>query len=1075
MKKITLLGILLLFPFYSQLLRAEDVAEELLAKMDTIFEHIDRSRIETGLLSDYGCFFSDPSLYDGTLNEDNYVTLHDWQMLYASMYASQVNDKVSLEEPSSVFERSEAAPSLLYLQYNEIDTTAFDRGLLSVVDDQLHESGSESPYLTKELFAAAFPDAEYDNLISLVFSSGNYITNVDELPALSIWYSGSLAYRTVQWDEPVSMFFNPYIVGNERTIRVRLTFKDGKTMESHAKIRVKHGGGLSEGINSGTTCVDDSFRIEPTASHDGGWVYIKYANFNTTRKLIRPLIIADEMDLSPYGLGSDVDLDYVVDKLAGLSEGSSEEFDISALFDLVYVNNDNGLDDICRNAKLFQEALQEINSRRYTLHDQSYVVGLGMGGLVASYALSDMEQQGKAHDVQKLLTVNSPHRGLNLPLGMQALLQHLRNLKFLGIGMPAEVKNMAKMLDQKAMQQLLVYSIDEDLKAQNVYAGFMQKYIGKGIPAQCETVAISNGSTYGGLLFPYTQELLFKANRKLAPKVILTARLLKQKEKEEVYDCTIKVLGINAKKNKSFYSTDDMQAIDRAYGSYFPTDIIPLPDEVAKIKLKDAFKVDKFCFVPTVSALAIDNWEDCLFTELDLETVDSDFDRLYAASSYSNFSYLDLVSCKDALLHELVPRIEGDGWQVLGEREFSLVNVPSMLPCVWSFSNADFKVVSQSGTHAVVAPLHFNASANLNVSASLPGITSFSYSTEVRNSVSIEGEPYITSVESRYGLSPMPEDVTVDWRVSENVVIDEEHNNYAIAHLKNVQDGTWIEAVVTTPYGTESVVRLDLFSNNITSITMTEYKDPWWEDNRKHYYFHVDYEPKDIPVEQLSFCWSNTVQIDGSFMTQLMGRAEMETEGTVGICRHFPFDDIRDDLVGDSLRRPPFVIGGGGSPIISPTSNDKPDPIDPNDPIKILPTGVNYCEVIMPAIDTNESASGQVRCMVSDNNGKVLSVSYDVSVEYHTIYHTAPNPADTELIVTQETMNGSTVASTFSMEPEEVALQLYNDFGMVRREMVDWSSGEARMSTADLPEGTYYLHILKGDAVIDRKIVFIEH
>ena len=160
MKKFILLGILLLFPFYSQLLHAEDVAEELLAQMDTIFEHIDRSRIETGLLSDYGCFFSDPSLYDGTLDEENWVTLHDWQMLYASMYASQVNDRVSLEEPFSVFEEMVYTPSFLYLQYNEIDTTAFDRGLLSVVNDQLYESGSESPYLTKELFAATFPDAD---------------------------------------------------------------------------------------------------------------------------------------------------------------------------------------------------------------------------------------------------------------------------------------------------------------------------------------------------------------------------------------------------------------------------------------------------------------------------------------------------------------------------------------------------------------------------------------------------------------------------------------------------------------------------------------------------------------------------------------------------------------------------------------------------------------------------------------------------------------------------------------------------------------------------------------------------
>ena len=130
MKRITFLGILLLFPFCSQMLRAEDVAEELLAQMDTIFEHIDRSRIETGLLSDYGCFFSDPSLYDGTLDEDNWVTLHDWQMLYASMYASQVNDKVSLEKPSSVFEEMAYTPSFLYLRKDSVHAIIIQYELL---------------------------------------------------------------------------------------------------------------------------------------------------------------------------------------------------------------------------------------------------------------------------------------------------------------------------------------------------------------------------------------------------------------------------------------------------------------------------------------------------------------------------------------------------------------------------------------------------------------------------------------------------------------------------------------------------------------------------------------------------------------------------------------------------------------------------------------------------------------------------------------------------------------------------------------------------------------------------------
>ena len=1072
MKRITFWGILMLFPFYSQLLRAEDVAEELLAQMDTIFEHIDRSRIETGLLSDYGCFFSDPSLYDGTLDEDNWVTLHDWQMLYASMYASQVNGKVSLEEPSSVFEEMVYTPSFLYLQYNEIDTTAFDRGLLSVVDDQLYESGSESPYLRKELFAAALPDAEYEKRLDLVFSEGDYISNVDERPALSVRFQGETAWHEVDWGMPFSLTFSS---GGEKEVAFRLTFKDGKTMESHTKIRVK--GESSRHETPESTAADTTITINATAEHSGGEIQIKYANFNATGKLIRPLIIADEMDFSPYGLGSDVNLDYVVDKLADLSEGSSEKFDISDLFDLVYVNDSISLDDICRNVKFFQYALEKINGFRYTLHDQNYVIGLGMGGLVASYALSDMEQQGKAHDVQKLLTVNSPHRGLNLPLGMQALLQHLRNLTFLGIKMPAEVRNLAKMLDQTAMQQLLVYSIDEDFKAQNVYAGFMQKYIGKGVPVQCETVAISNGSTYGGLLFPYTQELLFKANRKHAPKVNLTARLLKQKEKVEVYDCTIKILGFKmGRKSKSFYSTDDMQAIDRAYGSYFPTDLIPLPDKVAKINLKDAFKVDKFCFVPTVSALAIDNWEERLFSQLDLEAEESDFNRLYALGS--NYSYMDLKTCKDALLHELVPRIEveGDSRQLLGETTFSLVNVPSMLPFTWSSTNGHFKAVSQLGTQAVIVPLHFNVSDQLNASVSLPGILSFSFSTEVGNSVQIRGSSKVLKgVEERYELEPVPENVTVDWRASNGIVIDGKHGSYAIAHSDSLGTGLWIEAVITMQYGTTSVVRKELSCLNITSVTMVQYMEPWYVDGQKHYAFRVDYEPKELPFDQLTFCWDNTVQIektsgDAEFVWEtiggspLLGRgmADLNTEGDMGNCikRAYPIDDsIR--VVHPIIVTPPWLEGTNSIDVVSFP--------------QIPQSGVNFCEAIMPLVDSDEEARGQVRCWVSDNNGRTLTATYDVWVGSPGVYHTAPNPADTELIITQEAPNGSAVVSTFSMEPDEVTLQLYNDFGMVRRETVNLLSGEARMNTADLPEGTYYLHILKGDKVIGRNIVFIEH
>ena len=1072
MKRVYLLGMILLFPFFLQTIQGDELEDALSAKMDTIFEQIDRSRIETGLLSDYGCFFIDPSLYDGVLDDDNWVTLDDWQMLYSSMYASQVNDKVSLEDPSSVFERSAIAFSLLYLQYNAIDTMAFDKGLLSIVDDQLYESGSESPYLTKELFAMSISECVRDGDFMFWFPAENYFSNVDEMPMLSVRFDDE-DYRNVRW----GMRFRNNLSEGEHEMFVRITFDDGRELESHAKIFVKSS---SSRIDSREQ-IDDSIKIASNSNHDGGMVQIKYAKFNTTGKLIRPLIVADEMDLSPYGLGGDVDL-------LSLLESLPDE--VRNLFDLVYVNNNSGLDDIFRNASLFQEALQEINNRRYALHDQSYVIGLGMGGLVASYALSSMEQQGKAHDVQKFITINSPHKGMNLPLGLQAMLQHLRGLRFFFKSLcPESIKRIAEILDQKAMQQMLVYSIDRGLDYRDAHAKFMQQYEGMGLPVQCETVAMSNGSLQGDLLYPDSQEMFFKLIQDVKDCIDLriTSRLSKHKSKAHLYNGYLrfhfKVWFISVSihlKEKNLHSTDAMLGLDTAPGSCFPINDLAL-EGIDGFDLSEAFAVEKFCFVPTVSALGINNWEERLRFELDLENEDSDFDRLYGNTG--NGEYTNFMDCKDALLYELSPRLVGDTNSLLGQREFSLENVPSILPLSWTFADNHFKAVSQSGTHTVITPLHFNASDELNVSISIPSLgveLPLLTSSITSHALYVQGDGYISSLKNRYELTPMPEDVTVDWRISEGLVIDEEGNDYAIAHSEGARDSLWIEAAVTTLYGTETVIRKELSSKNITSITMVQYEEPWYEDYRKHYAFRVDYEPEDIPIDQLTFCWDNDVQIVASqddpwhaVISPVFGGglAELETEGDVGGCILKLYKRV--DLVNDSLRRPPFIIGGG-SPIISPASNDGPVPIDPTYP-KILPTGVNYCEVIMPAIDSDEKASGKIRCWVSDNNGVVLSTACDTWVEWSIVYHTSPNPADTELVVTQGTTNGSAVVSTFSTKPDEVTLQLYNDFGMVRRETVDGSSGEARMSTADLPEGTYYLHILKGDKVIGRKIIFIEH
>ena len=80
---------------------------------------------------------------------------------------------------------------------------------------------------------------------------------------------------------------------------------------------------------------------------------------------------------------------------------------------------------IQRNAFVLMELIEELQrSRGLTEEDVLVVVGTSMGGLVARYALSYMETNGREHGAKLFMTVDSPHRGAYVPLGVQHLTKY---------------------------------------------------------------------------------------------------------------------------------------------------------------------------------------------------------------------------------------------------------------------------------------------------------------------------------------------------------------------------------------------------------------------------------------------------------------------------------------------------------------------------------------------------------------------------------------------------------------------------------------------------------------------------
>lgn len=79
---------------------------------DYIFEHVDLSQIETGILSDYGINLYPLEVFNGELSDSNYVDKGIVKILFLGLHDSQVNNKSDMPAVESVCNKIESSESL---------------------------------------------------------------------------------------------------------------------------------------------------------------------------------------------------------------------------------------------------------------------------------------------------------------------------------------------------------------------------------------------------------------------------------------------------------------------------------------------------------------------------------------------------------------------------------------------------------------------------------------------------------------------------------------------------------------------------------------------------------------------------------------------------------------------------------------------------------------------------------------------------------------------------------------------------------------------------------------------------
>jgi len=375
----------------------------------------------------------------------------------------------------------------------------------------------------------------------------------------------------------------------------------------------------------------------------------------TNGVLDKPIILVDGFDPGDTrdiaGMYSALDYDStnIADQLR------SEGFDMVLLnfptytraSDQVEVNG--GADYIQRNAMVLTELIQQINNQK-TGNEQLVIVGPSMGGLISRYALRYMEQNNIDHYTRLFISWDTPHRGANIPMNLQYLMNYFAEVNGGNADLQATI---ASTLGSPASKEMLLDNYAAHLQSGSTYLqdtnillptgatnfrdAFQAEIDAMGFPQQTRNIAIANGSSNGTMIGTPGMEILNHTfdvpNVDNVTVDIVLHFTPPASQNIEITNAVTKLYGTITldtfiANSQSFAYTDgldsapggkyDIQSfLNGAQGNDLLTELI------------NNLQQSEFCFIPTISAMAIDN-EDDLYASVDIPaTHNTPFDAWY--------------------------------------------------------------------------------------------------------------------------------------------------------------------------------------------------------------------------------------------------------------------------------------------------------------------------------------------------------------------------------------------------------------------------------------------------------------
>lgn len=513
-------------------LQAQSVSTDYATQINSVFANLDKTKVPHKLLIDYAMEFAELSAFNGTLTADNALHRGTYTEIYNTLLMARVQTNVTgLVNPTTfrtnwenLRQKNKIVLSGLYYKYNQFKTNASPT-YVTVTNNKLYDKYVngvwQNPYDEKQVFAMCTPILKYNSLSMQVElpSSLWYTNQAASVQSIAIDFNDGLGYQTVTLGQIKTV---TYTQPGIKEWKYKLTLTNSQVLYSHSKLQI------DAEIPPVTTttvyrtinqpCSVNGFGVDQIDNFPGTRQYlnvantatleIDYAGTNGCGLITKPLIIVEGFDSGIQGVENPLgESDYAQFKRTMYNSLSTNLPSQINTYDIIYVNWNKGKDYLQRNAYLLEDIIKWVNAQKLAAgsNTPNVIIGQSMGGVIARYALRDMENRSEAHQTSLYISHDAPHQGANIPLSILYFTRHLGD-QFIGTplgdmninpgdGSPVSIEDLQALLNAPGTKQLLMNNVNTSFTIDNSFATAWQTELRNlGYPQQTRNIAISNGS-----------------------------------------------------------------------------------------------------------------------------------------------------------------------------------------------------------------------------------------------------------------------------------------------------------------------------------------------------------------------------------------------------------------------------------------------------------------------------------------------------------------------------------------------------------------------------------------------------